>query len=122
MSTEYRFDLTNLLEGAFFIDAGNIWILKDEDNKAGAEFDHRFLEAMAVGAGLGFRLDFEFFLVRFDLGFKIKDPSLVSGERWFWQPKDDYNLFLEELRNSGVTEQLNYSFLPNLNLGIGYPF
>ena len=122
LSSEYRFDLTNLLEGAIFLDAGNIWILDDEDNAAGTEFSSKFIKEIAMGAGVGFRLDFDFFLIRLDLGFKLKDPSLISGEKWAWQPKTEYESYLSDLRSLGVTEQERYRYLPNINLGIGYPF
>jgi len=122
VSSEYRFDLTNTLEGALFMDAGNIWILEDEDQKEGSEFSSQFYNQLALGAGFGIRLDFDFFLIRFDLGFKLRDPSLVSGERWAWQPKDDFNDYLENLRSRDLTTETRYNYAPNINLGIGYPF
>ncbi len=121
-SSEYRFDLTNILEGAIFLDAGNVWIVKDESSKSGSDFSSDFASEIAIGGGFGFRFDFDFFLIRFDFGFKLKDPSLVKGERWFWEPKDDYNLFLEDLRSEDLTTERTYNFAPNFNLGIGYPF
>ncbi len=122
ISSEYRFDLTNILEGAFFMDAGNVWIVDDEDEKTGSEFGPKFISQIAVGGGVGFRFDFDFFLIRLDLGFKLKDPSLESGERWFWESKENYELYLDDLRSKGLTEQKTYQFFPNVNLGIGYPF
>ena len=64
---------------------------------------------LAIGTGLGARLNFDFFLVRFDLGLQTKDPSLPEGQRWLFQPKDP------ELATS-------FGSKLNLNLGIGYPF
>ncbi len=122
MSSEYRFDLTNILEGAVFIDAGNIWVIDDEDGRTATEFNSNFINQIAVGGGVGFRLDFDFFLLRFDFGFKLKDPSLETGERWFWQPKDNYENYLDDLRSRNLTTQTSYNFNPNFNLGIGYPF
>lgn len=122
LSSEYRFDLTNILEGAFFIDAGNVWIVDDEDNKEGSEFKSNFISDIAVGGGIGFRFDFDFFLIRLDLGFKLKDPSLDRGEKWFWESKNNYDDYLENLRSKGLTEQESYRYFPNINLGIGYPF
>jgi outer membrane translocation and assembly module TamA len=122
LSSEYRFDLTNILEGAFFIDAGNVWIVDDEDNKEGSEFKSNFISDIAVGGGIGFRFDFDFFLIRLDLGFKLKDPSLDRGEKWFWESKNNYDNYLENLRSKGLTEQESYRYFPNINLGIGYPF
>ncbi|MBP7450626.1 MAG: hypothetical protein KA817_11335, partial [Flavobacteriales bacterium] len=63
------------------------------------------------------RLNFDFFIVRFDLGLQTKDPSLPEGERWLFQPKDGYEAQLVEL---GVPSP--YKPQLNFNLGIGYPF
>ena len=71
---------------------------------------------------LSFRFDFDFFLIRLDLGFKLKDPSLDRGEKWFWESKNNYDNYLENLRSKGLTEQESYRYFPNINLGIGYPF
>ena len=122
LSSEYRFDLTNILEGAFFIDAGNVWLIDDEDNKEGSEFKSNFISDIALGGGIGFRFDFDFFLIRLDLGFKLKDPSLQKGEKWIWESKDNYDDYLDDLRIKGLTEQESYKYFPNFNLGIGYPF
>jgi hypothetical protein len=119
-SFEYRFDLTETLEGAFFVDAGNIWLMRADATKPGANFEvNRFISELAVSGGLGFRFDFEFFLVRLDIGAQLKDPAKVVGERWFWEPKSDYARFVEE-----VTGNPNYRYRPEIgvNFGIGYPF
>ena len=122
---EYRFDITNILEGALFVDAGNIWIMGDQTERSEATFEFdRFLSEIAVGAGAGTRFNFEFFLIRLDLGLQIKDPSLDRGERWLFQPKDKYNDYIDDL-NSGDNDlpTLNYyRWQWNLNIGIGYPF
>ena len=122
---EYRFDITDILEGAFFIDAGNIWIMGNETERPGAifEFD-RFLSEIAVGAGAGTRFNFDFFLIRLDLGLQIKDPSLDPGERWLFQPKDKYNAYIDELNSADndLSGLSNYRWQWNLNIGIGYPF
>lgn len=118
-SAEYRFELTQTLEGAFFADIGNIWMLNEDPDRPGSGFDKDFIQAMAVGAGVGLRFDFDFFLVRLDTGLQLKDPSKISGERWWWQGKDEYTSYVNDL--SGTDD---YRFVPNLNfnLGIGYPF
>lgn len=119
-SVEYRFELTNTLEGAFFVDAGNIWLFNEEDSRPGSAFQwDRFAGEIAVSAGLGFRFDFDFFLVRFDFATQLKDPAKIPGERWAWEPKDNYREFLQTIRPDASTR-----FFPpiNFNLGIGYPF
>ncbi|MEY3397735.1 MAG: hypothetical protein RL220_329, partial [Bacteroidota bacterium] len=114
---EYRFKLTEMFHGAWFVDMGNIWLQKPDPLRPGSDFNSReWLSEVAIGSGLGVRLDFEFFLVRFDFGTQIKDPSKVRGERWVWEPKTQYDEFLE---NIGTTRRLlDVTF----NLGIGYPF
>ena len=122
---EYRFDLTDILEGAFFIDVGNIWVLSEENERPGASFAvDRFLSEIAVGAGTGMRFNFDFFLIRLDLGLQVKDPSLDPGERWLFQPKDRYNDYIDGLNeNREDLPQLSYyRWQWNLNIGIGYPF
>ncbi|MBK5193716.1 MAG: BamA/TamA family outer membrane protein, partial [Flavobacteriaceae bacterium] len=101
-NAEYRYNLFGALNSAFFIDVGNIWnvldIVEDEDATFTSFSD---LQDIAVGSGIGLRYDFNFFVLRFDVGFKTYDPSRPLGERWF----KDYNF-------------------PNAvyNVGINYPF
>lgn len=119
-SVEYRFDLTETLEGALFMDIGNIWLLEEEENRPGSGLEaETFLSELAWGGGLGLRFDFDFFLMRFDLGFQLKDPAKIPGERWFFEPKDEYAEFANRLRPD---QPYNYFPQMNFNLGIGYPF
>jgi outer membrane protein assembly factor BamA len=102
---EYRFKLFWKLEGAFFMDAGNIWAIRKEDNRAGALFEwDKFYKEFAMDSGLGFRFDFSFFLVRTDIGMKLRDPSEPEGNRW--------------IPGSRKFTRSDFVF----NLGIGYPF
>ncbi len=100
---EYRFDITKTLKGAAFCDAGNIWLTHelnpDYTITGGAKFQtNKFISEIAIGAGLGLRLDFKFFIIRMDAAIPLKDPSLLPKNRWF------------------TNKTLNF------NLGIGYPF
>lgn len=117
-NAEYRFKLIGFLEGAFFADVGNIWNLKEDPLKPGSGFSEEFLAELAVGTGVGARLNFDFFIVRFDLGMQTKDPSLPPGERWLFQPKDRYASNIEALTGNPGTYKPQFNF----NLGIGYPF
>jgi hypothetical protein len=120
-NVEYRFKVTQMFQGAFFVDAGNIWMYRAEENRPGADFStDRFLSEIAIGSGFGLRLDFEFFLVRFDLGLQIKDPLKIEGERWFWEPKDEFNQFLADVSDSPIAPR--YRMNRVFNLGIGFPF
>ena len=112
-SVEYRFDFISFIEGALFVDAGNIWLLNDDSDLTGREFNtSTFYREIAVGAGLGARFDFSFFIVRLDAGIPLKNPSLPVNERWIWQDKPIYDTWDDNSKRYAI----------NLNLGIGYPF
>ena len=82
LSVEYRAKLFWVLEGALFVDAGNIWTIKDYPNQPGGEFKfNKFYKQIAAAYGLGIRLDFTYFLLRLDLGFKAYNPAM-NQERW----------------------------------------
>lgn len=85
LNTEYRFKLFWILEGAVFVDAGNIWNLREDPDRPGSQFKLKtFYKDMAVGTGTGIRFDFSFFLARIDLGVKLRDPSLSAGNKWIF--------------------------------------
>jgi len=118
---EYRFKMTQMLNWALFLDVGNIWLLKKDINKPGADFAaERWMGELAVGTGIGLRLDFDFFLVRTDLGLQLKDPAKIEGERWLWQPKDEYLSFLQRFQPNTTRVPFRSSLV--FNLGIGFPF
>ena len=82
MSIEYRAKLFWVFEGALFVDAGNIWTVKDYENQFGGQFKFdKFYKQIALAYGLGLRLDFNYFLLRFDLGFKAHNPAR-NQEEW----------------------------------------
>lgn len=101
-NAEYRFDLIGLFEGAFFTDIGNIWNVLDNVDDAASTFSgFGSLQDLAIGSGFGLRLDFDFFVLRFDTGFKTYNPALDNGSRWF----KEYN-FANAVYNIGI----NYPF------------
>ena len=79
---EYRFKLIWLLEGALFVDAGNVWNINPKENRSGEKLNYDFFNQIALGTGAGLRLNANFFLLRFDLGIKVKDPSMSVGNRF----------------------------------------
>ncbi len=84
LNAEYRFNLFGALNSAFFIDAGNIWNVLDIVEDPAATFTSlRDLEDIAIGTGTGLRYDFNFFVLRLDVGFKTYDPARPLGDRWF---------------------------------------
>ena len=101
-SVEQRFNLFEKINGAVFVDAGNIWNVLDSVDDPNAVFSGlSSLKDIAIGSGFGLRYDFSFFVFRFDIGFKTYDPSYPNNDRWF----NDYNF-----RNAVY------------NIGINYPF
>ncbi len=113
---EYRFDLFDFIEGAFFLDAGNIWLLHNSVSRPDGTLDTDFYKEIAFGGGMGFRFDLDFFIVRLDLAGKLKNPILPEGERWFFQDKPIHNA---ERKALGLSD---YRSGINVNFGIGYPF
>lgn len=76
LSLEYRAKLFWVLEGALFIDAGNIWTIRDYENQPGGLFRfNSFYKQIALAYGTGIRMDFTYFLLRFDLGLKAHNPA-----------------------------------------------
>ena len=112
---EFRTKLFGFLNWAYFLDAGNVWTWYEDESRRGSNFEWSdFVSEIAVGTGMGIRLDFSFLLVRADIGIKVFDPAQKIGERFvlddfqFNRPKSPVNLRV-----------LN---TPQLNIGIGYPF
>lgn len=109
MNLEYRFDMVKYLEGALFMDVGNVWLL-DSDTRPNGVFEfNRFYKELAVGTGFGLRLDFDFFVIRLDIAFPLRQP-IQNGEMG-WTLKD-----ISFLKRNWRQENIVY------NLGIGYPF
>ncbi len=82
LSFEYRARLFWVVEGALFVDAGNIWTIKPYENQKGGMFHfNEFYKEIAAAYGAGIRLDFSYFLLRFDLGMKAYNPAF-DQERW----------------------------------------
>lgn len=102
LGIEQRFNLFGNLNGAIFIDAGNIWNVLDNVEDERATFKSlKDLNNIAIGSGIGFRYDLSFFVFRFDIGFKTYDPSYQDQNRWL----NDYN-FANAVYNIGI----NYPF------------
>jgi len=101
-SLEHRYNLFGNLNGAFFVDAGNIWNVLDDVENPKATFDSfDSLKDIAVGAGIGLRYDFGFFILRLDTGFKAYNPTYSINNCWL----KDFN-FSNAVYNFGI----NYPF------------
>jgi len=122
---EYRYKLVNKfiggkLKGAVFLDMGNVWNIS-QTSIPKSKFDFKKLGSqIAIGTGMGFRYDVQYFVFRFDIGLKIKDPQFEGDDQWVIGKflsggkafKDAYSV-----RNSPD----NYRFV-QYNFGIGMPF
>ena len=99
---EYRTSLFGKFKGALFVDVGNIWNVFDDVEDPAMRFDGlKDLDELAIGTGFGIRYDFNFFVIRLDVGFKTYDPSYEKGLRWLNDYRIDKAVF---------------------NIGINYPF
>ena len=105
LNTEYRFPIYNIFNGAFFIDAGNIWTYHPNESIPDGEFKfNSFYKQLAVDAGFGLRIDVSFLILRFDLAYAMRDPyQNETGS--YWRFSD--GLSLDDFR---------------YQVGIGYPF
>ncbi len=112
-NTELRQKLIGFMHGAAFVDAGNIWLVNQEEdpeaNKPGALFSKRFMKDLLVGAGFGLRFDLSFIILRFDLAFPLRKPWKPEGEQWVINDIDF---------GDPVWRKKNLVF----HVAIGYPF
>ncbi len=118
-NVEYRFKMFKMLNGALFVDGGNVWLRKPNPSKPGGDFQlDRFYKEIAIGSGAGLRADFNFFVIRLDVGLKVRDPQFAEPSRWvvnsIFNPawKSNYR---------ATHDGKKYSFLV-FNIGINYPF
>jgi len=92
------------------VDAGNIWLVNEDEQRPGGKFDiNEFYNELAVGTGLGLRMDLSFIVVRLDISFPLRKPYKPKGNRWIFDEID--------LRSNSWQKE-NIIF----NLAIGYPF
>jgi len=135
---EYRYDIAQIipnsliLRGAFFVDAGNVWNFKNTRPGGGTDtlqFNfNRLYKQLGVTAGTGFRFDFNYFLIRFDLGFRFKRPDIAKNNGW-QLPEITYN----NLFKKGELIEISPGQFGNANriwryenfnftIGLSYPF
>ncbi len=109
-SIEYRFPIIYLLgklNGALFVDAGNIWTFSNSQSNSNTNFSfNHFYNEIAVGTGFGLRWDFSFFLLRLDIASKVVNPAKPVNEKW---------VFNKTTFSDGENPL-------EFNIGIGYPF
>ena len=98
---EYRFPLVSLVEGALFVDAGNVWTFHKDDTASYFDFKH-LGETIAMDWGLGARVNLSFLVLRLDMGMKLHDPSRDNP----WLRPEEW------LKRDGFA----------VHFGVGYPF
>jgi outer membrane protein assembly factor BamA len=110
-NAEYRFGIYSFFKGALFVDAGNVWLLKSNPANTGSPFMFsKFMNQMAVGTGVGLRIDVSFFILRFDLAMPLrKVPEDEDNFRWV---TNEINFGSSAWRSDNLV----------LNVAIGYPF
>ena len=138
-SIELRFKMTNYIGWAAFIDAGNIWqirsqplTLSDQEantlGRSGKFSLDEFPAEIAVGAGIGLRIDFDYLILRIDGAVQVFDPAQDKSNRFVLDDIDLFSVFKTiKTPNSsaGINLQEKKDFLQNktrLNFGIGFPF
>ena len=106
-NVEYRFNIYKIWEGALFAEGGNVWYAKENPDFPGGKFEFdTFYKDLAMGAGIGARFDFGFFVVRLDAAVPLRNPAKPTGDRW-----------ISSWPSFSITDgDFNY------NIGIGYPF
>ena len=109
MNTELRYAFNNIVRGAIFVDAGNVWLYRPDTSMPGGVFNKDFMSQLAVGTGIGLRLNFSILLLRLDLGMPLREPWLPRGQRWVISQIDFGN---RQWRRKNLV----------LNIAIGYPF
>ena len=116
-NAEFRFTIYKFVKAALFVDAGNIWLLRKDEDREDAEFrftrsdgkNNNFIDELAINLGVGVRLDFNFFVVRLDAGLPIRDPAFDDKDRWQFDKID-------------LSKGSDYRERIGLRIGIGYPF
>ena len=123
VSAEFRFAFNSLFKGAFFVDAGNVWTAFEDENRVGGQISGNWYKEIGVAAGVGIRLDLEYFIVRMDIGMPLMNPALPEGSKWIFQSQQAY--YDEGIATFGIDkyeEYLPLPFIPAFHFGIGYPF
>jgi len=118
VNSELRFKIVSVLYGALFVDAGNVWLRKEDLGEPGKPETARLgsgfklkntFNELAVGTGAGLRVDVSIFVIRLDVAFPIRKPYLPEGQRWVL---DDIAFGNKDWRRQNII----------YNIGIGYPF
>lgn len=84
LNTEYRFPIVGIMHGAVFLDAGNVWLLKNDPMRPGGQLKaDTFLRDIALGTGVGLRFDIQMIVIRGDLGYGLHTPYRNGTPHYF---------------------------------------
>ncbi len=101
---EYRFPITYKTFGAFFVDAGNVWLLREDSSRPGGKFEFdKFMNEFAIGSGVGIRIDITYFVLRLDVAVPIRKPYILGKRKWIFNNSEFWGDYL-------------------ISLAVGYPF
>ena len=101
---EYRFPITYKTFGAFFVDAGNVWLINEDATRPGGKFEfNKFINDVAVGSGAGVRIDLNYFVLRLDVAVPIRKPYIDGKEKWIFNNSSFWGDYI-------------------ISLAVGYPF
>jgi outer membrane protein insertion porin family len=129
-SVELRSKLVGFIDGAVFIDVGNVWRLKRKASEGAPtstttpdEFQfNSFYKQFGVGTGFGLRFDFTFLILRFDVGIKMYDPTLAPGDRFVLNKARFFKPYATRHGEDPNYTYSNYKEPVIYNVGIGFPF
>lgn len=112
-NTELRLKFNKYIEGALFVDAGNVWTYYDaanySDDPTAPKFTPNFYKQIAIGTGLGIRIDLSYFLIRLDIATPLRKPYKTEGSEWVI---NQINFRDRDWRKQNLV----------FNIGVGYPF
>ncbi|HYG03403.1 MAG TPA: BamA/TamA family outer membrane protein, partial [Chryseosolibacter sp.] len=127
-SMELRSKIIGFVDGAVFVDAGNVWSFRNlssestdaSTQKGNAQLDpSTFYKEIAIGTGFGLRFDFTFLILRFDIGIKVYDPARDEGDKFVLDKVSFFKPYAKQDANGNfydIREPVIY------NVGIGFPF
>lgn len=119
---EFRFAINSFFKGAVFVDAGNVWTMREDPNRVGGNFSSDWWRQIAVSTGVGLRMDLDYFIIRLDMGIPIRNPALPAGENWFFQDKTNFELEADAAFGTNWSDYIPSLYAPRFHFGIGYPF
>lgn len=133
-SLELRSKIVGFIDGAVFLDAGNVWMFRQQTIEDPVTKEIRpaagntqfkpssFYKELGIGTGFGLRFDFTFLILRFDIGIKVYDPARSPKDRFVLDDLKFFRPFAKQTGEVGSVQYYNIKEPVIYNIGIGYPF